>query len=991
MSLFMDSLFKTVTEIDETEIASSTICDLNDLPITMGKVGNTDFIIISQNIRGIHCNFNDFCLTLSQLNFSVDLIVLTECRLDSKKPIPQLNNFVTFQTTKHLNQCDGVVIYVNQKHKTNVFEVILMDASCLQITLNEFTVLGIYRSPSNLNGERFIISLDNHLKSLKTQQSIVLTGDININLIPDDKAQTNERKNRTNYLNMLTTHGLLPGHVLPTRNKNCLDHFILKIDKNKNSASINILNTSITDHSTILLKLTNIIREKKTPNISTKIDYEKAVESFQKVSFHKMLFCSNPDALTDQLIGELRQCILKNTSTNKISRKNRILKPWITQGILRCIRNRNNMQKKLKSDPTNEILKITYRRYRNHCNALIKKLKQNYDREQLSKNKKNSRLLWKSIDKITHRKENKSGNLELLNSKQTAKTSVDHVNTYFANIGRSLAENILRRRHAQNKFTENRTDLKHATSMVLLDSDSSEVYRIIMGLRSESAAGWDGISTKFLKLVGKEVSPVISHLANLCMAQGIFPTALKKAVITPIHKGGHKDEACNYRPISVLPVLAKIIEKIINIRLINYLTKFKILSEAQYGFRRGVSTEDAVLALTSHITGIVDKNKKCITVFLDLQKAFDTVSLPILIQRLEAVGIRGPPLSLLSDYLRNRKQCVKIGDHFSELQDTTYGVPQGSVLGPTLFLIYINNLCNLGISNGRIFSYADDTAVVFSGSTWDEVYKHAQKDLVQIAYWLDSNLLTLNSDKTKYICFTNYESSQPKSNYKIKIHSCTNYQSQNCSCNEIQKISKIKYLGVMVDQRLTWHAHIDLLITRIRKLSWFFKTLRHIADKDLLKQIYTSLVQSVLTYCIPVWGGTTKTKFLELERAHRSLLKVAYFKPFRYPTASLYNDCGLLSVRKLYILQVTLKLHKNLPLITIHRQKRRPINVAPVTRVKTAYAKRQFTAQSAHIYNKINKVLNFHANTSYKCKHAILNWLQTKHYNEIENLMYINA
>jgi hypothetical protein len=234
--------------------------------------------------------------------------------------------------------------------------------------------------------------------------------------------------------------------------------------------------------------------------------------------------------------------------------------------------------------------------------------------------------------------------------------------------------------------------------------------------------------------------PLITYLANLCFKHGVFPNYLKQAIVTPVFKSGNRSIASDYRPISVLPAISKILEKLINTRLINYLNKFQILSDNQYGFRQGISTEDAVSALSSLIIENVDNNKKCITVFLDLKKAFDTVSVPILINTLACIGIRDIPLSLLSSYLHNRSQKVKIGKYLSDECDVNYGVPQGSVLGPTLFLIYINQLCKMCIAGGSIFTYADDTAIVFSGNDWDDVRKTAEVGLAKVARWLQANL-----------------------------------------------------------------------------------------------------------------------------------------------------------------------------------------------------------------------------------------------------------
>lgn len=982
----MDSFVKQVEVIDEIQIAQSRVDQIENISKIKHYVKPTDFTIIAQNIRSIYKNFDSLCVSLSNFSFEADLLVLSECRLDKDKPIPHLTNYTSYLTANHLNQCDGVVVYLKSCHKGSVREIQLTDASCLQVTLPNCTILCIYRSPSITNADSFINSLNAHIDSIKNQANIIITGDINITINITEKKDKDkrERANRLTYLNMLAMHGLLPGHVLPTRELNCLDHFILKLDSSVFSASIIVFDSTITDHNMIFLKLSSGVtcKQHKT-KYKTVTNYEKALLSLKESKLDYLLSYDNPTTLTNELITKIQQSLLDNTVTKRISSKDRLIKPWITPGILKCIRNRNDMQRKLKADPFNEILKITYRRYRNFCTNLIRKLKTQYERELLAKNKNCSRTLWQTINNITSRNKNISSNQDLLDSKDSPQLSVDYANTFFSNVGKTLAEKIPPVTSSQNRYYFNRSHSSPVTSFAFLATDPLEVYKILMSLKSNSAPGWDNVSTRFLKLANELVVPVISHLANLCFEHGIFPAALKKAIITPVYKNGDKSEVSNYRPISVLTAISKVLEKLVNNRLINYLSKIDFLSKSQYGFRRNHSTQDAVSALTSHIVENVDRGQKCIAVFLDIKKAFDTVSVPILIKRLEDIGIRGVALSLFSDYLNGRTQQVKIGQYISSESSVAYGVPQGSVLGPTLFLIYINSLCNMNINAGRVFSYADDTSIVFVGNTWESVRRAAETGLAEVASWLKANLLTLNTEKSNFIAFTNYNSTQPGNSFKIYIHNCCN-QNLSCSCSNINKVNETKYLGIAIDQRLSWHAQIELMMGRTRKLMWIFKKLRHIADQKLLKQLYVALAQSILVYCIPVWGGASKVKFLELERAQRALLKVMHFKAYRYPTVDLYKTSDTLTVRQLYILSLVLNIHRTLPYDSTKLSKRRNYRVAPTPRIRTTYAGRQFKARSARLYNKVNKIMNIYTRNSYSCKKSLTEMLKKWSYDETE-------
>ncbi|CAK1579105.1 unnamed protein product [Parnassius mnemosyne] len=378
------------------------------------------------------------------------------------------------------------------------------------------------------------------------------------------------------------------------------------------------------------------------------------------------------------------------------------------------------------------------------------------------------------IDSLTQRKPAKVQSLDLLKLTLSPQESVDTVNSYFATVGQQLAEGNIKNTTQQATNTNIITNTQ-VISFVIFDTDREEIYSLLMSMKSDSAPGYDNIPAHFLKSAHKEIIPILVHLANLCSEQGVFPLALKQTIITPVYKSGDKFNPSNYRPVSVISVIAKILEKLINIRLIKFFSKFNILSTSQFGFRQNLSTEDAIIALTSRTVNHVDYGRKCLAVFLDLKKAFDTVSVPILLQNLNNHGVRGIPLKLLGDYLSNRKTRVKIGSITSSEATVTYGVPQGSVLGPTLFLVYINSLCNMQIEGGDIFSYADDTAIVFSANDWQQLKNRVETGLVKLGSWLNKNLLTLNLLKTNYICFTKYNNAQRPDYFNIKLHYCNNH------------------------------------------------------------------------------------------------------------------------------------------------------------------------------------------------------------------------
>ena len=315
-------------------------------------------------------------------------------------------------------------------------------------------------------------------------------------------------------------------------------------------------------------------------------------------------------------------------------------------------------------------------------------------------------------------------------------------NEYFVGIGPKLAEQIPPTAVDPAANIERRI----RDSIFLEPTDDAEVSSLIRSLK-DSSPGWDDISSKVCRSsVAVFVTP-LTHVLNLSLSQGVVPKELKIARVTPIFKAGDKQMISNYRPISVLPYFSKILEKLVKKRLTNFIENHELFYKYQFGFRGNHSTSHALVTLTTEVSSSLDRGHSCLGVFLDLKKAFDTVDPDILLLKLEKYGVRGTPWNWFRSYLTDRTQCVKVLDSQSPFLPIRCGVPQGSVLGPLLFLLYINDINNV-CPNLCPILFADDTNLFISGENIADLYTSMNDALDMILLRLRSNKLSINIEKT---------------------------------------------------------------------------------------------------------------------------------------------------------------------------------------------------------------------------------------------------
>lgn len=974
-------------DIDSSEINCHKTEFPEDCNSILSSISMPNIKFLSLNIRSLQRNFNSFLVVLSRLKIEFDVIILTECWIHDNSVICQIDGYTSFRTNTFINQSGGVVAYVKNTLSATVTEPDIIEANCLSISIkNQFSIFGIYRSPSFNDPSHFLNSLEVVIKGVKYSPCKIVTGDININI-----ANENPDSSTIDYLCLAAELGLVSAINKPTRKDACLDHILVS---EKNQVISVVCSCDITDHSMVMATVALNLPKKTFPKFITKINYPAVIADLGAVDWSNVTSEINLNKAIDNFTVVFEQTIQKHTRKTRFKRTKHNIAPWMTPGLIRCSIHRDRLHADANKNPNNETAQKTYRRYRNFYIELLHRIKSQFEQKELLDNNTSPKQLWKSIRKITHTQDKPSPSTELTKIKSSISESLDHCNEFFANVGQTLANNILNKLHVTQEClaTKTQTAKSPVNSFFLNPTDESEIDEIISNLKVNTAPGSDSVKCGLIKTVKNAILTPLAHLCNLSMSVGIFPDRWKEATVVPIYKSGDKDNPGNYRPISLLSCFSKILEKLVNRRLIKFLENNNLLSDRQFGFRRGKSTENAVTLLSDIVTDHLDNGRACVGVFLDLAKAFDTVSPKILLSKLEKNGIRGLALKWFHSYLENRRQRIKIDDQLSNHSFVNFGVPQGSILGPTLFILYLNDIGNLNIANADIICYADDTAIIFQNQSWATVFKTVETGMSTISKWLNNNLLTLNATKTKYLCFHKTNASKPDpTNDSVTVHSCfplSGVIPTDCNCDSITRAKHIKYLGITIDEKFTFLNHIQVTATRVRKLIYPMKLLRNAANRTLLRTVYLSICQPVMTYCISVWGGAAITKMIILERAQRSLLKTIYGKSKRFPTKDLYTECKLLSLRKLYISKIILSTHKEVLNSPIYQNLLKARNFKiPVPRVKTSFANKLGKFIHPFIYNRISKSLNIKENSVREVRIKLDDWLQSVSYSDIENIL----
>ena len=910
----------------------------------------------------------------------------------------RLKGYKTYSTPT-LASKGGVILYISEKHNSKPrkdLDNIMEKSYVLESAFSEIVVpnkknivLGcIYRHPSmDLHdfNENYLTPV---MDKLNNDKHTFLMGDFNVDLM-----KTDTDKDTSQYFDNISSSMFVPHIILPTRitphSKTLIDNIFSNVNNFLQGKSGN-LTLSLSDHLAQFLSIPLDTNHKPHQHIK----YKRNLKDFDRENFFLDLLSidwaeileldkEDPNHSFKRYYATINSLIDEYMPLQKMSKKEmkQQSKPWISHEILKNINERDKIHKKYiqaKDETIKLELHTQFKEMRSSIQTEIKNSKKKYFQDFFADNAKNIKDTWNGIKSIVNIKsKSKSSPKSLMVNKKLIAdpTAVSETfNEYFSSIASKLQKKI----HPPNKDFSDFLTNENPNNFFIKPTNVLEVLNNINDLNTSKGTGPHSIPTNIFHLIKFAVAEPLVNIINLSFQTGTYIDDLKISKVIPIFKEkGSELEHTNYRPISLLSNINKIIEKLMHERVYEFLEKYQCIYKLQFGFRKGHSTTHALTDLTEAIRKNIDENKFAVGVFIDLQKAFDTVDHKILLKKLDHYGIRGTANKWFESYLSNRQQFVSINNKDSSLKPMKFGVPQGSVLGPLLFLIYINDL-HKATHYSIARHFADDTNLLISNHSLKQLKKHLNIDLKILTVWLKANKISLNSSKTEILLFKN--PNKPV-NYDLKII---------LDGTRLYPSKYVKYLGILIDPYLTWNYHIKSLAPKLARAAGMLAKLRHYVPHESLRNIYFGIFASIMNYGAQIWGQYMNQHVLRVVKLQNKAIRIMNFAQSQEPCSKLYQKSQILkfqdSINVTNYLYVHNSLNKRLPVAltdkfqyihenhSIHtRHSAKQCIKLPIARTSQygIYSIDGSSARTWNSYQITHHKSNLHLQSPYSCKKTL--------------------